>query len=74
MNRSGQRTVFLTLEDGTGLGNIVVFSNAQIMSAGSLMRESWLLIKGVVQDRGPAGRSVIADRAEPLHVGVGGSR
>jgi DNA polymerase III alpha subunit len=73
VNRSGQRTVFLTLEDGTGLGNIVVFSNAQVMSAGSLMRESWLIIEGVVQDRGPAGRSVIANRASPLHVGVGGS-
>ena len=70
VNRNGQRTVFLTLEDGTGMGNIVVFSNAQIISARSLMRESWLLVEGIVQDRGPAGRSVIANRAEPLQVRV----
>ena len=74
VNRNGQRTVFLTLEDGTGLGNIVVFSDAQIISVRSLMAESWLFVEGTVQDRGPAGRSVLAHRVEPIHLRVSKSR
>ena len=70
INRSGQRTVFLTLEDGTGSGNVVVFSNAQIMNVRSLIRESWLLVEGTVRERDPGGRSIIASRAEPLYVGL----
>ncbi len=74
VNRNGQRTMFLTLEDGTGLGNIVVFSDAAIISVRSLMSESWLFVDGTVQDRGPAGRSVLANRVEPVHFSVSESR
>jgi error-prone DNA polymerase len=65
-SRNGQPTRFFTIEDGTGLGNIVLFSNVQTESAGSLQRASWLLVAGTVQERGPGGRSILASMVEPL--------
>jgi len=64
--RTGQPMRFFTIEDGTGLGNIVMFSDAQTKSSGSLKRASWLMVAGTVQDRGPGGRSILASQVEPL--------
>lgn len=64
--RTGQPMRFFTIEDGTGLGNVVMFSDAQTKSTGSLKKASWLMVAGTVQERGPGGRSILASQVEPL--------
>ena len=64
--RNGHPMRFFTIEDGTGLGYIVMFSDAQTQSHTSLKRATWLIVTGTVQARGPGGRSVLASQVEHL--------
>jgi len=63
--RSGQRVIFLTLEDEEGLIDVTVFPSAQQLYAKDIFEADFLLIEGRVQKHGPA-VSVIADKAFDL--------
>ncbi len=63
--RSGQRVIFLTLEDEEGLIDVTVFPSAQQLYAKDIFEADFLLIEGCVQKHGPA-VSVIANKAFDL--------
>ena len=63
--RSGQRVIFLTLEDEEGLIDVTVFPSAQQLYAKDIFEADFLLIEGGVQKHGPA-VSIIADKAFDL--------
>ena len=63
--RSGQRVIFLTLEDEEGLIDVTVFPSAQQLYAKDIFEADFLLIEGWVQKHGPA-VSIIADKAFDL--------
>ena len=56
--KSGKRVMFLTLEDETGLFDVVVFSKAQSRFAKLILTSEVLTIEGRLQRKGPGGRSV----------------
>ena len=63
--KSGKRVMFLTLEDETGLFEVVVFSKAQDRFAGIILTSEVLTLEGRLQRKGPTGLaiSVIMDKA-----------
>jgi DNA polymerase III alpha subunit len=63
--KSGKRVMFLTLEDETGLFDVVVFSKAQGRFARLILTSEVLTIEGKLQRKGPTGRavSIIMERA-----------
>jgi len=63
--RSGQRVIFLTLEDEEGLIDVTVFPSAQQLYAKNIFEADFLLIEGCVQKHGSA-VSVIANKAFDL--------
>ena len=67
--RSGQRVIFLTLEDEEGLIDVTVFPSAQDLYAKDIFEADFLLIEGRVQKHGPA-VSVIANKAFDLKKNV----
>jgi error-prone DNA polymerase len=54
--RSGQRIIFLTLDDTTGPLDVTVFERAQPRCARTVFHSWLLLVKGVVRKRGGASR------------------
>ncbi|MBA2312404.1 MAG: DNA polymerase III subunit alpha [Actinobacteria bacterium] len=66
--RSGQRIIFLTLDDPTGLIDVTVFQRAQARCARTVFHSWLLVIKGVVRKRG--GASLIHDMERNVGITV----
>ena len=64
--RNGNRVVYVIMEDGTGIADVIVFSDVQEKCGQVLFREGWLSVKGKVQKRGPKATSIIAEELTPL--------
>ncbi|WP_030560140.1 DNA polymerase III subunit alpha [Streptomyces aureocirculatus] len=61
--RSGRRIVFTTLDDGTGLVDLTFFDDSHETCAHTVFHSWLLLVRGVVQRRGPRSFSVIGTAA-----------
>jgi error-prone DNA polymerase len=60
--RSGHRTLFLTLEDETGMAEVVVFNDG-FLRYGKLLKETvYLLVEGELQNNDERGLAVVAQR------------
>lgn len=57
--RSGKRVVFTTLDDGTGLVDCAFFDDSHAACAHTVFHSWLLLVRGVVQRRGPRSLSVV---------------
>ena len=64
--RSGRRTVFVTLDDGTGLSNLVFFPDAQERVRNKVFRTDFMLVAGTTRRSGPRGISVTGHMAWDL--------
>ena len=64
--RSGQRIIFLTLDDGTGLSDVTVFERVQPWCAKTIFHGFVLAVWGRLRRTGVKGVSVIAERAWDL--------
>ncbi len=65
-SRNGNRVVYVIMEDGTGVADVIIFSNVQEKCGQVLFREGWLIVKGKIQRRGPKAISIIADDLSPV--------
>ncbi|MFF2008684.1 DNA polymerase III subunit alpha [Streptomyces sp. NPDC058195] len=61
--RSGRRVVFTTLDDGTGLVDLAFFDDSHAACAYTVFHSWLLLVRGVVQRRGPRSLSVVGSAA-----------
>ncbi|MFF9349778.1 DNA polymerase III subunit alpha [Streptomyces sp. NPDC014734] len=61
--RSGRRIVFTTLDDGTGLVDLAFFDDSHAACAHTVFHSWLLLVRGVVQRRGPRSLSVVGSAA-----------
>ncbi|MET9439510.1 DNA polymerase III subunit alpha [Streptomyces sp. NPDC006610] len=61
--RSGKRVVFSTLDDGTGLVDLAFFDDSHEACAHTVFHSWLLLVRGVVQRRGPRSLSVVGAAA-----------
>ncbi|WP_328482801.1 DNA polymerase III subunit alpha [Streptomyces sp. NBC_00377] len=61
--RSGKRVVFTTLDDGTGLVDLAFFEDSHDACAHTVFHSWLLLVRGVVQRRGPRSLSVVGAAA-----------
>lgn len=61
--RSGKRVVFTTLDDGTGLVDLAFFDDSHDACAHTVFHSWLLLVRGVVQRRGPRSLSVVGAAA-----------
>ncbi|WP_055714478.1 DNA polymerase III subunit alpha [Streptomyces torulosus] len=61
--RSGKRVVFTTLDDGTGLVDLAFFDDSHAACAHTVFHSWLLLVRGVVQRRGPRSLSVVGSAA-----------
>jgi error-prone DNA polymerase len=61
--RSGKRVIFLTLDDGTGLADCAFFDDSHEACAHTVFHSWLLLVRGVVQRRGPRSLSVVGSAA-----------
>jgi error-prone DNA polymerase len=72
--RSGQRIVFASLDDSTGLVDLAFFESAQDRCAATLFGSSLLLVRGRVRRVGPAQATISAidcwDLAEVASTGI----
>ncbi|MGW2259495.1 DNA polymerase III subunit alpha [Streptomyces sp. NPDC001780] len=59
--RSGRRVVFTTLDDGTGLVDLAFFDDSHERCAHTVFHSWLLLVRGVVQRRGPRSLSVVGE-------------
>jgi len=66
--RSGKRTCFLTMEDPTGLIDVVVFEDALDRFGDVIVKHRAYLVEGVLQNNCQRGIALIADRIEPYVV------
>lgn len=64
--RNGRRTVFVSLDDGTGLSNLVFFSDAQERIKNKIFRTNYLLVRGTTRRSGAKGISVTGHMAWDL--------
>lgn len=64
--KSGQRVVFISIDDGTGCVDTAFFDEAQRLSGPDLFGTPMLLIKGTTRRTGPRGISMTAERAWDL--------
>ncbi|MGD9484440.1 DNA polymerase III subunit alpha [Streptomyces sp. TRM70308] len=64
--RSGKRVVFVTLDDGTGLSDLAFFEDSHAACAHTVFHSWLLLVRGVVQRRGPRSFSVVGSAAWDL--------
>ncbi|MEA2497977.1 MAG: error-prone polymerase, partial [Actinomycetota bacterium] len=65
--RSGQRIIFITLDDATGPIDVTVFERAQPRCARTVFHSWLLLIRGTLRKRGGAS---LRHRTDPRNVGV----
>ena len=56
--RSGRRVMFITLEDETGLIDLVAFEDVQKRWARSLLRSELLAVEGVLKKEGRSKRAI----------------
>ncbi|MCZ4084689.1 DNA polymerase III subunit alpha [Streptomyces antarcticus] len=61
--RSGRRVIFTTLDDGTGLVDLAFFDDSHESCAHTVFHSFLLLVRGVVQRRGPQSLSVVGAAA-----------
>ncbi|MFJ9539353.1 DNA polymerase III subunit alpha [Streptomyces sp. NPDC101225] len=61
--RSGKRVIFSTLDDGTGLVDLAFFDASHDACAHTVFHSWLLLVRGVVQRRGPRSLSVVGSAA-----------
>ncbi|WP_324785701.1 DNA polymerase III subunit alpha [Streptomyces sp. H51] len=61
--RSGKRVIFTTLDDGTGLVDLAFFDDSHDTCAHTVFHSWLLLVRGVVQRRGPRSLSVVGAAA-----------
>ncbi|MFE7043582.1 DNA polymerase III subunit alpha [Streptomyces atratus] len=61
--RSGRRVIFTTLDDGTGLVDLAFFDDSHAACAHTVFHSWLLLVRGVVQRRGPQSLSVVGAAA-----------
>ncbi|MDJ0385393.1 DNA polymerase III subunit alpha [Streptomyces sp. G-G2] len=61
--RSGRRVIFTTLDDGTGLVDLAFFDDSHVACAHTVFHSFLLLVRGVVQRRGPQSLSVVGEAA-----------
>jgi error-prone DNA polymerase len=61
--RSGRRVIFTTLDDGTGLVDCAFFDDSHAACAHTVFHSWLLLVRGVVQRRGPRSLSVVCAAA-----------
>ncbi|MEU8457306.1 DNA polymerase III subunit alpha [Streptomyces griseoaurantiacus] len=61
--RSGRRVIFTTLDDGTGLVDLAFFDDSHDTCAHTVFHSWLLLVRGVVQRRGPRSLSVVGAAA-----------
>ncbi|MEU1463263.1 DNA polymerase III subunit alpha [Streptomyces sp. NPDC005727] len=61
--RSGKRVIFSTLDDGTGLVDLAFFDDSHDTCAHTVFHSWLLLVRGVVQRRGPRSLSVVGSAA-----------
>jgi error-prone DNA polymerase len=66
--RSGQRIIFLTLDDGTGLADVTVFERVQPWCAKPIFHGFVLVIWGRLRRTGVRGASLVAERVWDLTV------
>jgi error-prone DNA polymerase len=66
--RSGQRIIFLTLDDGTGLADVTVFERVQPWCAKTIFHGFLLAVWGRLRRTGVRGASIIAEHAWDLSV------
>jgi error-prone DNA polymerase len=64
--RSGQRIIFLTLDDATGPIEVTVFESAQARCAATIFHSFTLVVRGLVRRTGVKGVSIIAEDAWDL--------
>ena len=64
--RSGQRIIFLTLDDATGPVEVVVFESAQARCAKTVFHSFLLAVRGKLRRTGVRGVSVVAEDAWDL--------
>ena len=60
---SGKRVIFTTLDDGTGLVDLAFFDDSHAACAHTVFHSWLLLVRGVVQRRGPRSLSVVGSAA-----------
>ncbi len=63
---SGRRVIFTTLDDGTGLSDLAFFEDSHEACAHTVFHSWLLLVRGVVQRRGPRSLSVVGSAAWDL--------
>ncbi len=66
--RSGQRIIFLTLDDGTGLADVTVFERVQPWCAKTVFHGFMLAVWGRLRRTGVRGASVVAERVWDIAV------
>jgi error-prone DNA polymerase len=64
--RSGRRVIFTTLDDGTGLVDCAFFEDSHEACAHTVFHSFLLLVRGMVQRRGPQSLSVVGAAAWDL--------
>jgi len=64
--RSGQRIIFLTLDDGTGLVDATVFESVQEHCAWTVFHSYLIVVRGTVHRTGKRGVSINVERAWEL--------
>ena len=69
--RSGHRTMFLTLEDETELGQVVVFNDVYLKYGRVLKDAVYLLVEGELQNDEEHGLAVVAHRITDLLHAIG---
>ena len=70
--KSGKRVMFLTLEDETGLLDVVVFSKTQSRFAKLILTSEVLTLEGKLQRKGPGGLAISIVMSRAL-IGLSGS-
>jgi error-prone DNA polymerase len=72
--RSGQRIIFLTLDDGTGLSDVTVFERVQPWCAKTVFHGFLLAVWGRLRRTGVRGASVVAEQVWDVSVLARASR
>ena len=70
--RSGKRTCFLTLEDATGLLDVVVFENTLERAGETIVKHRCYFVEGTLQNNPERGLAIVADSLAPYVVRTAG--
>ena len=66
--KTGQRVVFVSLDDGTGVADIAFFDDAQKQAGPQLFQSQLMIVQGHTRRTGPRGISITADNAWDLQL------